>query len=161
MACALVAVATPASAQQVTVVDEARDASAPGLDITSGTFRNNDHAVVTSATFTRDRRGDVVIAVKARRGPLVGIVSRHRGSGADNTFLINRGGDKVPCRGLTGDWDRDAATLRLRMPAKCLADGNYGAVRFFALTERSGADVDYAPEKRNGDIRFTAWTPRG
>ena len=24
-----------------------------------------------------------------------------------------------------------------------------------------GADVDYAPEKPNGDLRFTDWIPRG
>ncbi len=78
--------------------------------------------------------------------------------------LIAGRDDQVPCRGLSSDWDRPSATLRLRMPSRCLGGGDYGALRFWALIEgyRSrSSDVDYAPETPDGGLRFTDWVPRG
>jgi hypothetical protein len=48
----------------------------------------------------------------------------------------------------------------MRMPSRCLQDGDYGAIRFSVLTERE-ADTDLAPERPNGTLRSSAWLPRG
>ena len=161
---ALLIVPSPAQARQVTVVDEPGDTIDPGLDITSVSFKNRDSAVVVDFTFTRDRRGQIIVAIDSRGGPVVGIISQHPASGDDKTFLIERNGEEVPCRGLSSDWNRAAATLRLRLPSRCLDGGDYGALRFWALIEgyrSDSSDVDYAPESPDGDLRFTDWVPRG
>ncbi len=163
---ALLAVAAPAQAQHVTVVDAAGDASGdpsqpPGLDITSVNFANHDHAIITTLTFTRDRTGTIIVAVKARdHGVVAVVVSKHRRQGPDRTFEFGH----AACNGLSSDWNRTAATLRLRLPARCVLNGNYGAIKSWALIEglHDGADVDYAPESRDGsNIAYTDWIPRG
>jgi hypothetical protein len=71
--------------------------------------------------------------------------------------------NRVPCQGLTSDWNRSAATVRLRMPWRCMP-GAHGDLKFWVLIEgyRSrSSDVDYAPETPSGDVRFTRWIPRG
>lgn len=163
MTAVLLAVSPAAQAQQITVTDDSGDHVGPGLDITRVTFANRDHAVVTKLAFARDTRSHVIVAIKARGGPFVGVVSRHFAQGPDNTVLRRRDYTKVPCEGLTSTWQRDAATLKLRMPARCLNGGNYGAIRAFALTEtfRGTRDVDWAPERPDGDLVFTDWIPRG
>jgi hypothetical protein len=57
-------------------------------------------------------------------------------------------------------WDADTDVAKLRMPAHCLAGGEYGAVRFALLTELTD-DTDYAPETAGGSITSTDWVPRG
>lgn len=161
-AAGIVLVAAPAQAQHLSVADAAGDSVGAGLDITDVTFRNRDHSVVSELSFTRDRRGTLVVKVKARHGSALAIVSRHPRRGPGKTFLVDKSG-RVPCGGLTSDWNRNAATALLRMPARCLDEGNYGAVRNWALTERlrSGGDVDYAPEQTDGELTVTDWIPRG
>jgi hypothetical protein len=161
----LLAVPSSAQARQILVEDPAGDTIDPGLDMTSATFRNRDRAVVVTIAFTRDRRGEVIVAVDGRTRPPVRIVSQHRRQGPDRTFLITRTNDEAPCRGLSSDWDRAEAVVQLRMPARCLGNGNYGALRFWVLTEgapgSSSSDVDYAPETSRGGLAFTDWVPRG
>ena len=162
LAAAMAAVPGTAQAQQSTVTDAAGDAFRGGLDITSVTVRNADRAVVFTLRFVRDRPGDVIVNVKPRHRPAGLIVSRHRRTGPDKVLFISRDGQ--PCRGLSSDWNRRAATVELRLPARCLNGGNYGAVRFWALIEgpgSGGGDVDYAPQTADGDIRFSEWVPRG
>jgi hypothetical protein len=161
LATALVAVPETAQAQQSTVTDAAGDTFRPGLDFTSVTVRNADRAVVFTLRFVRDRPGEVIVNVKPRHGSRAIIVSRHRRSGPDKLLFVARDGQ--PCSGLSSDWSRRAATLQLRMPARCLNGGNYGAVRFWGLVEgpSSGGDVDYTSETPDGDIKFSEWVPRG
>jgi hypothetical protein len=159
---ALLVVSAPAEARQLTVVDEPGDTIEPGLDITSVSFKNRDSAVVVDLTFTRDRRGGIIVAIDSRRSAVSRIISQHPVSGDDETFLIGPR-DVVPCRRLSSEWNRAAATLRLRMPSHCYDGGDYGALRFWALIEgyRSrSSDVDYAPESPAGGLRFTDWVPR-
>ena len=161
---ALLVVPGPADARHATVVDEPGDTLDPGLDITRVSFRNRDHAVVVDFAFRRDRRGEIIVAMDSRGGPLMRMISQHPVSGPDKTFLIDRSGEEVPCRGLSSDWSRADATVRLRMPSRCLDGGDYGALRFWALIEgyrSSSSDVDYAPETPDGDLTFTDWVPRG
>jgi hypothetical protein len=49
--------------------------------------------------------------------------------------------------------------MRLRLPSKCLLDGDYGAVRSWFLTEEygGGSDVDFAP----AGTGWTSWISRG
>jgi len=159
----LVAAASPAQAQRVTVADAAGDNVGPGLDITSVSIRNRDHAILATLTFTRDRRSEVIVFVKARGGPLVGVVSEHPRQGPDSTFLIGGDENDPLCRGLRSVWDRSVATVTMRLPSRCLAFGDYGAVRSLILIEtfRGARDVDYAPEKPNGEPAYSDWVPRG
>jgi hypothetical protein len=134
---------------------------ANGLDITRATFHNRDRAVVADVKFVTDKPGDVIVLVKARNGSRVFLVSRHTRRGPDETMLFKLRRGEVPCAGLTSDWDRRAAEVRLRMPSRCLDDGNYGATRHWAFTERRAADVDYAPDTPSGNIGVTDWISRG
>lgn len=165
LAAALIAMAAaPAQARQVVVSDPSGDTSSPGLDFTSAAFHNRDRAIVTTFTFASDRRGVFFIGVKARTGPAVAIISRHRRTGPDKVFVVSRSGAApAPCARVSSDWSRASATVRLRLPARCLDDGNYGAVRFFAFSEEAGggADIDFAPQKPNGNRARTPWVPRG
>ncbi|MDX6317638.1 MAG: hypothetical protein QOD35_1038 [Nocardioidaceae bacterium] len=160
---ALLALSAPAQARSILVGDPTGDAAGPrpGLDITSVAFHNGDSAVVVHLSFVRDVRGAVIVALRTRQHRVVAVVvSKHRRTGPDTTFLV---GHKASCRDLTSTWDRATATLGLRLPAACVLNGNYGAVKAWALTERlhDGADVDYAPQKPNGNIAYTDWIPRG
>jgi hypothetical protein len=160
---ALLALSAPAQARSILVGDPAGDAAGPrpGLDITSVAFHNRDRAVVVDLSFVRDVRGVVIVAIRTRQHRVAAVVvSKHRRTGQDSTFLV---GHKTSCRGLTSAWNRAAATLSLRVPAACVLTGNYGAVKAWALIERlhDGADVDYAPQKPNGNIAYTDWIPRG
>jgi hypothetical protein len=155
---AIFAAAAPASAERLPVDDPARDIPQRGLDITRAVFANRDHVVVSRLTFTEDRPGTVIVKVGARHGSAVYVISQHRRTGPDNTFL--EGGER--CRGLSSSWDRDAALLRLRLPARCLDGGNYGAVHHWALTEaRDGGDIDAAPQDSEGELSVTDWISRG
>jgi hypothetical protein len=160
---ALRALAAPAQARSILVGDLSGDAAGPrpGLDITSVAFHNRDRAVVVDLSFVRDVQGAVIVALRTRQHRVVAVVvSKHRRTGPDTTFLV---GHKASCRNLTSTWNRAAATLSLHLPAACVLNGNYGAVKAWALTERlhDGADVDYAPQKPNGNIAYTDWIPRG
>jgi hypothetical protein len=160
---ALVALSAPAQARSILVGDPAGDAAGPrpGLDITSVDFHNRDRAVVVDLSFVRDVRAVVIVALRTRQHRVAAVVvSKHRRTGPDTTFVV---GHKSGCRGLASAWDRAAATLSLRVPAVCVLNGNYGAVKAWALIERlhDGSDVDYAPQKPNGNIAYTDWIPRG
>jgi hypothetical protein len=160
---ALLTATSPAHAQQLAVDDAAGDILDPGLDITKVTFHNRDRAVVANFEFVSDRRGTVIVFVKARHGSNVRMVSQHPAEGPDKTLFL--AGRKVGhCEGLSTDWDRRAATLKMRMPSRCLDEGNYGAIRNWALIEgyrSQSSDVDYAPEGPRGSLRVTDWIARG
>ncbi len=156
--------AAPAHAEKAAVHDEVGDTEAAGLDFTKVVLRNNDHAVVTTMTFAEDRRGEVIVGIRARGHGLVArAVSIHRREGADRVFLIKGSDEEAPCAGLRSTWDRPAARLRIRVPSTCLRDGDYGAVRGWFLTEESGGggDVDYAPEGVDEGLASMPWIARG
>ena len=158
MTAGVLAIASPALAAQVTISDPAGDSAGPGLDITSATIDNRDYAVVVTASFVEDHKGTVIVAVDTRGRLPVRIISEHPRSGADKTYLLGRSRE-LPCDGLTSSWDRGAAEIRLRMPSRCLNDGNYGAIRSWVLTEPlgDGSDVDLAPD----GAELTDWISRG
>ena len=156
----------PVHAQALSITDEAGDTSGRGLDITAATVRNRDHRIVAEVTFDRARAGDLVVSVDRRGGRGLRMVSRYRPDGTTRNLVLSgaftdRGpGRRVACSGFRVRWDTEAETATLRLPARCLNRGNYGAVRFAVLTEpaRGGGDVDYAPDTESGS---SAWIPRG
>ena len=161
---AIVGLPVPANAERVAISDGAGDTTGAGLDVTDVVLRNRDHAVVSVMTFERDRRGEVIVAVRARgHGIVARVVSTHRRRGADRLQLLSRVGEESSCKGLRSTWDREAARMRLRLPSRCLLGGDYGAIRSWFLTEEfgGGGDVDYAPEQSDGDLRWTSWISRG
>lgn len=162
MLLAVVALSTtslPAHAERTTVADEAGDGQPGHLDVTQLRISNRDRAIVIKLAFVEDAPGALVVRLAARNhSSEVGISSEHRRRGRDNTYL-----DGARCNGLTSDWDRRAAKLTLRMPARCLNNGNYGAVRGTATTFTRGfmTAVDFAPDLERGTEAYTRWVPRG
>ncbi len=163
--------AAPASAQQLTVSDPQGDSSARTLDILSVTFRNRDAVVVADMTFadtTRD--GDIIVSVDPRGGTGVRMVSTFRAAGGTKNFVLHkaftdRGSStkRVRCPGFSmrqGTGDGGSPSITLRMPSRCLAGGNFGALRFAVLIEHHG-DRDWAPAARNGGVGSTDWVARG
>lgn len=166
---ALSLVASPALAAQTTVQDPAGDAANGGLDITRVTVRNLDHAVVVRVGFVKSVRGDLIVSIDPRKARGVRLVSQYRPAGQTKNFVIagaftDRATDGEPpvlaCKGFRVTWSTDAPLATLRMPSKCLHAGDYGAIRFAALTEKD-ADSDYAPETETADNGSSDWIPRG
>jgi hypothetical protein len=133
----------------------------PGLDIRGMSFANRDHAIVTTLTFKRDRRGVALVGIRTRRGKLTTTIeSRHRRHGLDHTF-VQQG---APCKHVTARWQRRPAQVTIRLPARCLHKGDFGALRMASATTLLSNDsraIDYAPQRRDGSVLFTDWIPRG
>lgn len=153
----------PATAQGLSLTDPAGDTAGRGLDITHVTVGNRDRAITVRVKFRRVMRGDLIVSVQTRSGSGAGLISQHRPVRGDRNHVVTGGGAR--CRGFTVTWNADAETAAMRMPAHCLRGGNYGAVRFFVLTEDAtdpGGDIDLAPNVRgNQQTRWTRWVPRG
>jgi hypothetical protein len=162
---AVVFAAAPAHAAELTVTDDTGDAVGRGLDITSAQVRNRDSAVVATVTFDRNVRGDVIVSLDARNGSGLRIVHQHRLNSRDRTFVLpgsfTQEGVDRRCRAVSGDWRPKAASVTLRLPARCLDEGNYGAVRFAVLTEGGSGDTDFAPDASPQGPDVSGWIPRG
>jgi hypothetical protein len=152
-----------AQAQHATVVDPVGDTDHGGLDIIGARVNNEERAVVVRVDFDRVKRGDLTVSVQTRHGPGVRIVSLRRPVNGDKTYLLPgsfKHEQLRACRGVTGLWDVNLDTARLRLPAHCLQSGNYGAVRVAVLTESAHGDEDLAPDP-TGRTSHTPWIPRG
>jgi hypothetical protein len=161
----MLTIAAPAHADQVTLTDPGGDSHGSGLDITTVDVRNRDSAVVAVVGFRRVTRGDIIVGVRARGGAAVRIINEHRPQREDRTYVIRgslrRGVEGDTCPAASTVWDLEARTATLRLPSRCLDGGNYGAIRAAVLTEQDAGDVDWAPERANGEIGTTAWIDRG
>jgi hypothetical protein len=157
--------AAPAEAEQATVEDRAGDASGP-LDITSATFDNGDSHVVVVVSFDEVKRGDVALSIQPRGARGVTVGTFFRPGRPSRTFLRDGSfadgpGKRLQCSGLTSRWSQRTASVRVSMPARCLAHAEYGDLRFIVLTEDNhGGDSDVAPA--HGDqFHPTRWIGRG
>ena len=152
----------PAHAQSLRYNDPVGDTLGPGLDITAVTVRNRDRSVLAAVSFRRDRRGDLILGLQTRHGDGIGVVNEHRPARKDRSFTLDDDPDRL-CRGLRVAWQNTTATLRL--PAQCFAKGDYGALRFFVLTEDSPnriSDIDRVPDRVDGQqVMWSRWIPRG
>lgn len=160
-----------ASAQQVTVGDEEGDASGQALDLIGVTLSNDDRAVVATMSFpVTTNESTLVVSVDPRGGTGVRIVSRFKpgGTGRTENHVLARAltdrkprAKRVPCRGVrhSEGWDASGnPTITLRMPSRCLAGGNYGALQFVVQT-KAGRGRDWAPQQ--GTAAPIGWVPRG
>jgi hypothetical protein len=158
------ALSAPAHAAVGTVDDEAGDASETGLDITGARLDNGDDALVVRVRFDRVRRGDLIVSVDPRGAAGLRLVSKYRPNGNTRNRVLpyafsDTGDEPAPatsCRRFRVRWNQERDAARLRLPAGCLQDGEYGDVRFAVLTEDGGGDADYAPDNQRGVSAFVA-----
>ena len=74
-------------------------------------------------------RGEAIFLVRVRKNrPVALVVSEHPRRGPDQLTLQTRHSDDAKCRGLRSTWDRAAATVRIRLPSRCVHGGDYGAI---------------------------------
>lgn len=159
----LLAMTTPAQAERLAVSDPRGDRETRGLDMVGISVDNRDFAVVVRVRFTRSVRGDVIVSVDPRRATGVRLISEYRPSGEIRNYVepfafSDVAARSVACAGFRVRWLSDRPVVRMRMPARCLNGGSYGAIRFAVLTERGASDTDYAP---GVPPRNSRWVPRG
>ena len=169
-ALSLLLLAAPAAhAQSLTIDDPTGDAPPGELDLTSVTVQNRDYRVIAHATMAELTQGAVIISVDRRDGTGVRLVTTRRADGTINgrvhagAFTDDESeiGGPVRCRGYNVFWDDDSSTVTLSMPSSCWNGGDFGALRFAALTEKQGVDSDNAPTAGDGDLTSSAWVTRG
>jgi len=161
---ALVATGMPAQAATYTRGDARGDGEY--LDITSVHIDNRARSVITTVSFDRVRRGDLIVAIDVQHQHRGGyrIVSEYLGPDQEprNHVLLQnwpaRHGHRR-CPALSVVWDTAAETATVRAWDNCLG-GDHGDVSLSILTERGGDD-DWAPEDANGEIAFTRWIAAG
>jgi hypothetical protein len=66
----------------------------------------------------------------------------------------------VRCKGFRVTWDATLSRVRVRIPSRCMTDGDYGAIKVQALAE-IGSDADFAPKTPKGNWGWTDWVSRG
>ena len=158
--------AYPAHAAVGTLDDETGDATGKGLDVTRVRLDNGDDELVVRVRFDRVRRGDLIVSVDPRGAAGLRLVSEYRPKGETRNQVLpyaftDSGDEPEPstgCNGFRVRWNTERDVARLRLPADCLQDGDYGDVRFALLTEDGAGDADFAPDNRRG---VSAWIARG
>ena len=158
--------AAPAQAAVSALTDPSGDAGgAKRLDVTHVKVDNLDNKIVARVTFAKPTTGDLIVSIDPRGKWGLGLIATRKGNGEVTAQVLpgsftdrDGAGAEEICQDLGVRWDQDVA--RLVMPARCLHDGNYGAVRFAVLTE-NGADSDYVPDTADGGIGVSGWIPRG
>jgi hypothetical protein len=140
----------------------------PVLDITRLRVNNRDRKLVVEVTFVRAGRGDLIVTLYGRGetpGEGTGIVSKHRPRRGDVNQMGTRDGI-LPCDGLSVVWDHESDTATVRVPPRCIDDGDYGDLRVRVLTEIV-VDQDFAPDgpplpdADQPSWRWSPWIPRG
>ena len=155
-------IAVPAQAATETISDPAGDAGgAQRLDMVEVRVSNLDDRVTARVDFARERAGDLIVSIDPRGGQGVRLVAQRRRDGSvtgrvlTGAFIDRSAPDRdVRCAGFRVRWRGDS--VRLDLPSTCLGGGNYGAIRFAALTE-NGSDSDAAP----GRPGSAEWIARG
>jgi hypothetical protein len=158
----LVLPASPASADTYVLADPAGDGqTGRRLDITAVSIDNGEKAIRVDVSFVRVAIGDLGVRIQARgtrvREQVLVFASR-RAAGDRVRFLTAQG--RQDCRGLTVEWDTEAETASVRLPAACFRDGDYRAIRVRVITE-IGIDADLAPDGRDGDWPWSRYVARG
>jgi hypothetical protein len=158
----------PAMAQRAAVTDPAGDAAGRGLDFIRVSVANRDHRIVVRARFVQARRGDLIVSIDPRGASGVRLISEYRPNGTTTNYVApgaftarTAGPPTVACPRFTVVWRPARDLARMTMPSKCLHGGDYGAVRFAFLSERSGGDTDYGPATQDGELGSSRFIPRG
>jgi hypothetical protein len=162
LASCVVLVSGSALGQTVRVSDPAGDGlKGRSLDITAVRVANRDHAIVVTISVVQVVRGDLGVRMRARgddHRETAAVLSTHRAHHDTNRLFTVAG--EQPCRGLRVRWDRTQEQVRVRVPSRCVDDGNYGALRVKVIFE-IGSDADVAPQGPHGGWRYTDWVSRG
>jgi hypothetical protein len=162
LSCCLVLASGPAIGQTLRFDDPAGDGQkGTHLDITSIKVANRDHVLVTTISFVKVAAGDLAVGFKQRgRGPRgeAVVTSLHRTRGDKNALYTVAGA--VRCKGFRVTWDATLSRVRVRIPSRCITDGDYGAIKVQALAE-IGSDADFAPKTPKGNWGWTDWVSRG
>jgi hypothetical protein len=155
---------TGAEAQTRHIHDPAGDGmKGRALDITGITISNRDQAIVATISFVRvPAYGDLGLALQEHgdgKHEFLVVVGTTRSPRGDKTVFAS-----VPrrhtCDGLGVAWSSAVDRVRIRIPARCIRHGDYGAVRGQVITE-IGSDADVAPKTASGRWRWTRWIARG
>ncbi|MDZ5620345.1 hypothetical protein [Nocardioides bizhenqiangii] len=163
-ACAWAA-ASPAHAGRLEVADPSGDTynGSSLLDITTVVVRNLDSAIVTKVHFGRAGTGDLIVHFQTDGEPdrvLAAVVSHHRPTRGDrNSFAATDGTEG--CDGLRVSWNHDLDLATIKVPSRCLAQGDYDEVRVRVLTEIVVDQDVYAPNPGARGWPWTRWVPRG
>jgi hypothetical protein len=155
--------APPAGAASQIITDPAGDGyKGPRLDITLGALSNKDRVIRVGVEFVKVASGDLIVFLQARGGGTYRVVSQLDQSGEDSAqsdFLLVPGSQEpVTCAGLKVRWDDAEDVAVVRLPSRCLDDGDYGAVRFKVLTE-IGSDADLMPDQTGANGNVFPWSP--
>ncbi|KQW52966.1 hypothetical protein ASC77_01275 [Nocardioides sp. Root1257] len=162
--------AEPASAQTLSVSDPQGDVGIKTLDILSVSVQNLDRQVVAAIEVedaTRD--GNLTVSIDPRGGTGVRVISKFRATGGTKNYLLRKAftdpgssKQKIRCRVRLGDaWSAAGhPVITLRFPSRCLAGGNYGALRFAAISSLAH-ERDVAPVDKRGQLSVSDWVARG
>ncbi|GAA1772693.1 hypothetical protein GCM10009795_018520 [Nocardioides hankookensis] len=162
--------AGPASAQELTVTDAQGDVGTRTLDILSVTVQSLDRQVVAEIEVedaTRD--GNLTVSIDPRGGTGVRVISKFRATGGTKNYLLRKAftdqgssKQKIRCRVRLGHGWSEAGhpVIKLRFPSRCLAGGNYGALRFAAISSLAH-ERDVAPVDKHGQVSVSDWVARG
>ena len=141
------ALSVPAAADTGSVRDAEGDTGRVNQDITRLRVANGENAVRVKVRFDAldpDRRARVKILVDpAPKDDTQYIVASVKRPGeADETWLLlalgmEFDGTPIPCDAITGAWDFERATVRVRVPQSCLPEN--GRVHKFKATTIFGA----------------------
>lgn len=158
----LVLPASPTSADTYDLADPAGDGQkGRRLDITAVSIDNGGKAIRVEVSFVRVAIGDLGVRIQARgtrvRDQVLMFASRR--AAGDRVELLTAQG-RQDCRGLTVEWDTEAETASVHLPAACFRGGDYRALRVRVLTE-IGSDADLTPENSVGGWRWSRYVARG
>jgi hypothetical protein len=161
---ALLAIGGPAFADKLTFTDATGDGTRGArLDVTEVTLRSRDHVLAIDVSFAKVSRGDLIVFLHARGTTgKYRVVSEYRPSEnpPQRTFVLSPRGP-VACQGLRSTWNRETNKARVKVPSRCLYEGDYGAVRTKVLTE-IGPDADLAPNNASGEgFPWSEYAARG
>jgi hypothetical protein len=112
------------------------------------------------------KAGNLALSIQTRGARGVTVATLFRPGHASRAFLRDGSfadgpGKRVACAGLSATWNQRKASVRISMPARCLAHAEYGDLRFVVLSEDDdGGDSDVAPG--HGDqFHPSRWIARG
>jgi hypothetical protein len=152
-----------AVAQTLSFSDPAGDGNeGTHLDVTAIRVANRDHVIVTTISVAKVVYGSLTVPFKQRRGPRdqASVYSSHRARGDTRTLWTAEAGH-TKCKGLRVTWDASRSRVRVRVPSRCFAHGDYGAIKVRALTEVDVGTADFAPKTPEGNWSWTDWVSRG
>ena len=158
VAALLLLIPSAAEAESGRIGDSDDDGNVPVLDFRHIELANNESAAVVTMWFNKVTVGDLAVRLMDTDGHVVGAFSRHRHPGDRNHFGSTS--RDARCRGWSVTWDAEHDKARVRIPARCINDGEYGDLRAKVITEL-GSDADLVPDARGNSWPWSRYIARG